>query len=103
MADQTITGMRPVEGFDPTAGSRDFTIELVRDFVDDPIEVSELFDGTAQTFGDASQQTAISDTFCLTSKKRSWSIHDTPESIADARRWNYLVDRRCGVPGRDSA
>lgn len=63
MADQTITGMRPVEGFDPTAGSRDFTIELVRDFVDDPIEVSELFDGTAQTFDitEAVEFTAMDD------------------------------------------
>lgn len=65
--------------------------------------LSSMLLGGCATFGGASQQTAISDTFCLTSKKRSWSIHDTPESIADARRWNYLVDRRCGVPGRDSA
>lgn len=37
------------------------------------------------------------DTFCLTAKKRSWSIHDTPESIRDARVWNQVVDRRCGA------
>lgn len=47
---QTISGMRPVEGFSPTAGSRDFSIELVREFADDPIAVAKLFDGTGQTF-----------------------------------------------------
>jgi hypothetical protein len=44
-------------------------------------------------------ETAI-DTFCLTANKRSWSISDTAETIRDARAWNLLVDRRCGVPGK---
>jgi hypothetical protein len=40
------------------------------------------------------------DTFCLTAKKRTWSINDTAETIRDAEAWNKLVDIRCGVPGR---
>lgn len=43
---------------------------------------------------------SVVDTFCLTAKKRPWSIHDTPESIQDARAWNKAIDRRCGYPGR---
>ena len=42
----------------------------------------------------------VIDTFCLTAKKRLWSIHDTPESIKSARAWNKGIDRKCGVPGR---
>lgn len=49
MAD-TITGMRPVEGTGLTAGSRDISIELIREHADEPIEIAELFDGVAQTF-----------------------------------------------------
>lgn len=43
--EQAISGMRPVEGTDATAGKRDFEITLVRDFADDPIEVMQLFNG----------------------------------------------------------
>lgn len=32
---------------------------------------------------DPPQQTAV-DTFCLTAKKRTWSINDTAETIRDA-------------------
>jgi hypothetical protein len=39
----------------------------------------------------------VVDTFCLTAKKRSWDLADTPETIRDARAWNLLVDRRCGA------
>ena len=45
----------------------------------------------------------ISDTFCLTAEKRVWSIHDTPESIREARIWNATIDRRCGIPGKETA
>lgn len=38
------------------------------------------------------------DTFCQTARKRTWSLKDTPETIREARAWNTLVDRRCGVP-----
>ena len=40
------------------------------------------------------------DTFCLTAKKRLWSIDDTAQTIRDAEAWNLLVDRRCGIPGQ---
>lgn len=45
------------------------------------------------------QLTAV-DTFCLTSKKRLWSINDSPESIREAEIWNGTIDRRCGVKKR---
>lgn len=44
--------------------------------------------------------TGITDTFCVTAKKRMWSIEDTPESIRAAEVFNRTVDRRCGVPGQ---
>ncbi len=37
----------------------------------------------------------ITDTFCETAKKRSWSVKDTPATIAEARAWNRAVDKRC--------
>lgn len=40
------------------------------------------------------------DTFCITSKKRSWSIEDSPESIRAAEVHNRTIDLRCGVPGK---
>lgn len=40
------------------------------------------------------------DTFCLTAKKRTWSISDTAETIRDAEAWNKAVDLRCGYPGK---
>ncbi len=38
---------------------------------------------------------AIVDTFCLTAKKRLWSINDSAETIRDAEAWNAAVDRKC--------
>ena len=40
------------------------------------------------------------DTFCLTAKKRTWSVSDTAETIRDAEIWNATIDRRCGSGGR---
>lgn len=39
----------------------------------------------------------IVDTFCETARKRSWSVKDTPATIAEAAAWNRAVDRRCGA------
>lgn len=46
---------------------------------------------------------SVVDTFCLTAKKRIWSINDTAESIRAAEVWNRTVDRRCGIPGQQLA
>jgi hypothetical protein len=40
------------------------------------------------------------DTFCVTAKKRTWSVNDTAETIRDAEAWNKTVDLRCGIPGK---
>lgn len=40
------------------------------------------------------------DTYCLTAKKRTWSVNDSPESIRAADVHNRTVDIRCGVPKR---
>ena len=40
------------------------------------------------------------DTFCLTAKKRMWSVNDTAETIRDAEAWNKTIDLRCGIPGK---
>lgn len=40
------------------------------------------------------------DTFCISAKKRTWSVDDTAETIRDVTAWNKLVDLRCGVPGK---
>jgi hypothetical protein len=40
------------------------------------------------------------DTWCLSARKRTWSINDTPETIRDAEAHNRAVDLRCGVPGQ---
>ena len=45
----TITGMKPVEGTSPNAGSRDYEIIIERDGYED-IEVAEMFTDVAQTF-----------------------------------------------------
>lgn len=47
---KTVTGMRPAEGYDPTAGSRDYSIGIV--FADDrePAEVAQMFTSTEETF-----------------------------------------------------
>ena len=42
------------------------------------------------------------DTFCITAKKREWSVNDSPESITAAERWNRQIDIRCGIPGAPS-
>lgn len=48
-------------------------------------------------------QSAIVDTFCLTAKKRKFSIdRDPPDRIREARIHNEVIDRRCGV-GRVAA
>jgi hypothetical protein len=46
------------------------------------------------------QTTAVTDTFCITAKKRTWSINDTAESIRDTEVWNKTIDLRCGVRGK---
>lgn len=48
--EQSISGMKPVEGTDAKAGKRDFEITVIRDFADDPIEVAQLFNGISETF-----------------------------------------------------
>lgn len=49
--------------------------------------------------GCATQPTApiVTDTYCLSAKKRTWSVHDTAETIRDAEAWNKAIDLRCGV------
>jgi hypothetical protein len=55
---------------------------------------------TPQPAPPAVEPTAVAvDTFCDTAKKRSWSVKDTAQTIAEARAWNRAVDKRCGVPG----
>ncbi len=44
----TVSGMRPVEGTDPTAGDRDVEITLEREGCED-VEVSMMFDGAKET------------------------------------------------------
>jgi hypothetical protein len=41
----------------------------------------------------------VTDTFCETARKRTWSVEDTPESIREADAWNRAVDKRCGAKG----
>jgi hypothetical protein len=43
-------------------------------------------------------QQSVTDTFCLTAKKRIWSRDDAFETIREAEVWNAVVDRRCGIP-----
>jgi hypothetical protein len=38
----------------------------------------------------------VTDTFCETVRKRTWSVKDTPDSIREAVAWNRAVDKRCG-------
>ena len=45
----TVSGMRPVEGTNLTAGHRDYEIVVEREGVDD-IEVAMMFDGVSETF-----------------------------------------------------
>ncbi len=46
---QTVKGMRPAEGFDPTAGSRDYSITVTRED-GEQAEVMQMFTATAETF-----------------------------------------------------
>lgn len=47
------------------------------------------------------QQATVVDTYCLSAKKRKWSIdRDAPDRIREARVWNEVVDRRCGISGK---
>ena len=39
----------------------------------------------------------VVDTFCLTAKKRQWSVSDSLLTIHEAEVWNATIDRRCGV------
>ena len=39
----------------------------------------------------------VTDSFCLTAKKRLWSINDSAESIRDAEAWNTAIDKKCGT------
>lgn len=56
--------------------------------------ISMLLAGCATT---GNGPVAMNDTFCLTSKKKMWSIEDSAETIHDARVHNEVIDRRCGV------
>ena len=42
-------------------------------------------------------QQVVTDSFCLTAKKRFWSINDSAESIRDAEAWNTAIDKKCGT------
>lgn len=42
----------------------------------------------------------VADSFCIAAKKRSWSVDDTPETIAEAVKINAGIDRACGVKGK---
>jgi hypothetical protein len=52
-----------------------------------------LMPGCATTGG----APVATDSFCITAKKRKWSVHDRPEAVREARVWNQIVDRRCGI------
>ncbi len=41
--------------------------------------------------------TGVVDTYCLTAKKRIWSIEDSAETIRQAEIHNGTIDRKCGV------
>jgi hypothetical protein len=41
----------------------------------------------------------VVDSFCETARKRTWSVKDSIDTIREARAWNRVIDRRCGVPG----
>jgi hypothetical protein len=46
-------------------------------------------------------QDVVTDTFCLTAKKRSWDPDtDSVATMREAVVWNRQVDLRCGVPGK---
>jgi hypothetical protein len=45
-------------------------------------------------------EAAVTDTLCLTTKKKRWSANDTPETIRNARVWNMQIDRHCGGGGK---
>lgn len=38
------------------------------------------------------------DNFCAVSRKITWEVNDTAETITQARRHNAKVDRLCGKP-----
>jgi hypothetical protein len=40
----------------------------------------------------------VVDTYCIVTKKRSWSVEDSAESIRAAVAINKAIDKRCGVP-----
>ena len=52
-------------------------------------------DGGCGTKSDPAPVQIVADTYCLTVKKRSWSVNDTPESIDEAMRHNAAIDRAC--------
>jgi PBP1b-binding outer membrane lipoprotein LpoB len=37
----------------------------------------------------------VADTYCLTAKKRSWSVNDTPETVSETLKHNSAIDRAC--------
>lgn len=59
--------------------------------------LAPLLMGAKSGCWDSGPETTVVDTFCLSARKRAWSINDTPESIRDAEAWNKAIDRRCGV------
>lgn len=58
-----------------------------------------------ETVKEVAMAPIVVDNFCLTAKKRTWSIDDTPETVREAQAWNAAVDKRCGVakPAKPSA
>lgn len=45
---------------------------------------------------DVQTVTVVADTFCMSAKKRTWSVNDTPETIQEAIKQNAGIDRACG-------
>lgn len=44
----------------------------------------------------------VTDSFCQSAKKRTWSVDDTPETIQEAIRQNQGIDRACGIQKQTS-
>ena len=47
----------------------------------------------APQYGDVK---VTSDSYCKIAKRRTWSVHDTTETIDEARKENAKFDRICG-------
>lgn len=51
-------------------------------------------------FQEAKPEQTVTDSFCLSARKRTWSVSDSPQSIQEAEAWNSAIDRRCGVKAK---